>query len=193
MGSIALTVVALAAGTGAAAQGDPATAEMRGAIENCLPQAGPARPADGFSPAARTAMLTCLARESARVIGSQLPLRVDEITTLRSVVADGPELTYLNDVEVDAAGLTGEQSAALIETTRAYVCGQPLMRAAVSAGSSYRYIWFDRTGAEFNRMTIERCADDAGEEADSAAMGDELETTPPVTIARHEVALGADG
>lgn len=186
MGNIALMVIALAAGTGAAAQDGPtATDDLQVVVASCAPQGPRTRPAEGLSPAARTAMLSCLARESARVLNAQLPLRIDEITTLRSVAADGPELTYLNDVEVDAAGLTAAQSAALIETTRNYVCSQPLMRAAVTAGASYRYIWLDRSGAEFNRMTIERCADEADEEADVAASDDEPEETPPVEIARH--------
>ena len=124
-----------------------------------------------LSPAARTAILSCVARKSARLISSQLPLRIDEITTLRSVAANGPQLASSSDVEVDAAGLTEAESAALVETTRDYVCGQPAMRAAVSVGSSYRYIWFDRTGAEFNRMTIERCAHEADEEADKGGAG----------------------
>ena len=195
MRGIALALAFVLAGSGgaAAAQADPAAEEIQTAIAGCVPPDRRAGPTGAPSAAARSAMLSCLARESARLLSSQLPLRIDEITTLRSVAADGPQLTYLNDVEVDAAGLTAAQSEALIETTRGYVCSQPVMRAAVSAGSSYRYIWFDQTGAEFNRMTIERCADDIDEEADSAALDDGLEETPPVTIARHEAAPGADG
>ena len=43
------------------------------------------------------------------------------------------------------------------------------MRAAVST-APLSLIWFDRTGAEFNRMTIERCGDDADEEGDRASL-----------------------
>lgn len=185
--ALALVLVLTGTGAGAAAQEEPATEDMQAAVAGCVPRDGHVgRP----SPAERSAMLTCLARESARAISGQLPLRIDEITTLRSVAADGPELTYLNDVEVDAAGLSADQNEDLIETTRAYVCGQPLMRAAVSAGSSYRYIWFDRTGAEFNRLTIERCANEGDEEADMAS-GDDLDETPPVTIAWRAGTTGA--
>lgn len=186
--ALALAFVLIGTGTAAAAQGEPAAVDMQAVVAGCVPQDRQAGP--GISAAERSAMLTCLARESARAISGQLPLRIDEITTLRSVAADGPELTYLNDVEVDAAGLSADQNEDLIETTRAYVCGQPLMRAAVSAGSSYRYIWFDRTGAEFNRLTIERCADEADEEADMAS-GDDLDETPPVTIAWRAGTTGA--
>ena len=187
MRGIKLAVVIILAGTSgvAAAQADAPNEDMRNIVEGCVPPDQRTGPMDALSPAARSAMLSCLARESARLLSGQLPLRIDEITILRSVAADGPQLTYLNDVEVDAAGLTAAESEALIETTRATVCSQPVMRAAISAGSSYRYIWFDRTGAEFNRMTIERCADDAdGEEPDDA-----LDEAPPVTIARRSGAV----
>ena len=194
MRGIALILALVLAGTGngAAAQADPADTEIGDVFQGCAPpgrQSGPA----ALSPAARTAILSCVARESARLIGSRLPLRIDEITTLRSVAADGPQLTYFSDVEVDAAGLTEAESAALVETTRDYVCGQPAMRAAVSIGSSYRYIWFDRTGAEFNRMTIERCGDDADEEGDRASLDEAPEETPPVTIARHSTVASSEG
>ena len=178
--ALALAFVLTGTGTGAAAQADPAMEDMRAAVAGCASQDRREGSAGRISVAQRNAMLSCLARESARVINAQLPMRLDDITTLRSVAADGPELTYVSDVEVDAAGLSAAENEALIETTRAYVCSQPLMRAAVSAGSSYRYIWFDRTGAEFNRITIERCADDSDEDL---AAGDEPDDMP-VTIAR---------
>jgi hypothetical protein len=177
-------------GTTAAAQAEPAGAEIRQMVAGCVPPARPAGGPTSLSAAARTAALSCVARESARLIGGQLPMRIDEITTLRSVAADGPQLTYLNDVEVDGEGLTAEQSEALMATTRDYVCSQPLMRAAVSAGSSYRYIWFDRSGAEFNRMTIDRCEDEADDSEEAVDPDDE---TPPVTIARRGGAPGANG
>lgn len=193
MRGMKLAFVIILAGTSgaAAAQADAPDEDMRNIVEACVPPDRRAGPVDAPSAAARSAMLSCLARESARLLSGQLPYRVDDITTVRSVAADGPQLTYLNDVEIDAAQVTTAESEALIETTRDYVCSQPVMRAAVSAGSSYRYIWFDRTGAEFNRMTIEGCADDSDEEEDSAALDDELDETPPVTIARYEVVPGA--
>ena len=192
MRGIGLTFAIMLAGTGTAgaAQKEPAGADIRQAVAGCVPPARPAGGPESLSAAARTAALSCVARESARLISSQLPMQIDEITTLRAVAADGPQLTYLNDVEVDGAGLTTEQSEALMETTRAYVCSQPLMRAAVSVGSSYRYIWVDRTGAEFNRMTIERCADEADEGEDAVDPDDE---TPPVTIARLGGVPSANG
>jgi hypothetical protein len=188
--ALILALVLMGMGNVAAAQAGPSDTSMDDVFQGCAQPGRQARPSP-LSPAMRTAILSCVARESARLISSRLPLRIDEITTLRSVAADGPQLTYFSDVEVDAAGLTEAESAALVETTRGYVCGQPAMRAAVSVGSSYRYIWFDRTGAEFNRLTIERCADEADEEADLAS-GDELDETPPVTIARRS-GPGAEG
>ena len=65
----------------------------------------------------------------------------------------------------------------------------PASRAAVSAGSSYRYIWFDRSGAEFNRMTIDRCADE-GRAILAGHLNDKLQMQPTmVEAAQTAVAL----
>lgn len=157
-GIIGMAIAAgLAAPASAFAQPAGLRSDPQGVVKACLPPEQRQLAMSALSPAARLALMTCFQREAARQLNAQLPYRVDGATVLRSVATDGAQLTYLNDVDIDAAQVTAGQREEVIQSTRANACGQEGMRATMSHGGSYRYIWFDRSGAELMRTTIERC------------------------------------
>ena len=102
-------------------------------------------------------VVACANAESARQLNAQMPMRVDEITTVESVAAFGPEFVYNVRVEVDAAGVTAAMRDNLSAGTRNYVCNAADMRQTIGNGGRYRYRWADRAGRPVNEILIDRC------------------------------------
>jgi hypothetical protein len=105
----------------------------------------------------RKEVLTCANKELVRVLGAGLPTRVDEITVLDRVTAEGPVVTYHYTVDVDLAAVPAEGPAQLAETIRAQVCANPGTKSIVGYGGAYRYVWVDRSGKTINDLTVDRC------------------------------------
>lgn len=102
-------------------------------------------------------VVACANAESARQLNAQMPMRVDEVTTVESVAAFGPEFVYNVRVEVDAAGVTAAMRDNLSAGTRNYVCNAADMRQTIGNGGRYRYRWADRAGRPVNEILIDRC------------------------------------
>jgi hypothetical protein len=107
--------------------------------------------------AAMVDVVACANAESARQLNAQMPMRVDEVTTVESVAAFGAEFVYNVRVEVDAAAVTGQMRDQLSAGTRNYVCNAADMRRTIGNGGSYRYRWADRSGRTVNEVLIDRC------------------------------------
>lgn len=148
-----LTAVAAAAGAQPAnVQTD--TAEL---VRRCVPAGLESRQMSELSAAQREAMMSCAQGEAARQLNAQTPIRVDELTAVTAISAEGTQLTYHMQVQVNAADVTDAQRTAVAQSTRANVCGLEQMRRTMSNGGSYRYIWTDRAGAEIARTVIASC------------------------------------
>ena len=107
--------------------------------------------------AAMVDVVACANAESARQLNAQMPMRVDEITTVESVAAFGPEFVYNVRLDVDSAAVTGQMRDQMSAGTRSYVCNAADMRRTIGNGGSYRYRWADRAGRTVNEVLIDRC------------------------------------
>ena len=125
--------------------------------QTCLRPGDASRPISAFSDAERIELIACANREVVRVMTPRMPLRVDALTSLTSVVASGPMLTYNARVEIDASQLSQAQIEQLHQGTRTNACGQAQMRQTISMGGVYTYVWVDRNGRSLPPLTISSC------------------------------------
>jgi hypothetical protein len=125
--------------------------------QNCIRPGDANRPISDFTEAQRLELIACANREAARVIMPRLPLQVDALTTLTSVVPSGPLLTYNARVSIDASQLAPAQIQQLHQATRANVCGQAPMRRTIAMGGAYAYVWIDRSGRSLPPLRIDSC------------------------------------
>ena len=102
-------------------------------------------------------VVVCANREATRQLDARTPFRVDEVTTMDSVEADGPTVIYRQRVAVEARNVTDAMRASLEQTVRANVCGNSQMRNTISLGGAYTYVYVDRAGAFLHRIDIRRC------------------------------------
>jgi hypothetical protein len=125
--------------------------------QTCMRPGDASRPIAAFSEAERLELIACANREVVRVMTPRLPLRVDPLTSVTSVVASGPLLTYNARVDIDASQLVPAQIQQLHQTTRTTVCGQSAMRQTISLGGAYAYAWTDRNGRSLPPLRIDSC------------------------------------
>jgi len=125
--------------------------------QTCLRPGDANRPIAAFSDAERIELIACANREVVRVMTPRLPIQVDALTSLTSVVANGPMLTYNSRVDIDASQLAPAQIQQLHQATRTNVCGQAPMRQTISMGGAYAYVWTDRNGRSLPPLRIDSC------------------------------------
>jgi 3-phosphoglycerate kinase len=85
----------------------------------------------------------------------QLPLQVDKLTTLQTVVSAGKMLIYRYEIatkktEVDIGGFVSEMTEILKNNT----CQQKQMRASMNMNAKYKYMYFDTDGLLLADITI---------------------------------------
>ena len=102
-------------------------------------------------------VISCATAVSAEEINRQLPLRVDELTVLNRVEAQGMNLTYFQTVSIPAAQVTAEGREAVISGTRGNVCRSQDMALTIQRGGSYRYVWADPNGQIIAETRIASC------------------------------------
>jgi hypothetical protein len=124
---------------------------------DCLRPGDANRPIAAFSEAERLELIACANREVVRIMTPRMPLRVDALTTLTSVVSSGPLLTYTARVDIDASQLSPAQIEQLHQGTRTNACSQPSMRQTIAMGGAYAYVWVDRNGRSLPPLTISSC------------------------------------
>ena len=153
-----LTFVGMMAGIGAAAAAQPAVNVDGDSITRiCLTPSQRQRAMEDFAAAERMTIMTCLQREAARQLNTQLPRQLDEITVLHLVTSEGARLTYFAKLAVDAAKISADQRATLIQNTRNFVCSKADMRQTISYGGAYGYVWIDSNDVEIARTVVEGC------------------------------------
>ncbi|TFI56634.1 hypothetical protein E2493_19170 [Sphingomonas parva] len=107
--------------------------------------------------AAIAAKLSCFTREAAKRFNTQLPQKVDEVTVLERVSAEGTRLTYHYTVDLLVADLPAGTSEAMQTGVRANVCKADDMRATMALGGSYRYVWIDRNRKPITEAVVSGC------------------------------------
>ncbi|WP_085905600.1 type II secretion system pilot lipoprotein GspS-beta [Kiloniella majae] len=95
-------------------------------------------------------------QEAAAQINKNLPMQVDELTTLEAVSSEGAALVYNYKVDVkkdetDLDVFTSEVKKNLMAT----MCGKEPFSKLYSAGASYIYLYSDTSGDELTEITID--------------------------------------
>lgn len=145
------------ASASAAAQAPVSSMDMSRIQARAAECAGQARSQNNPSAEDMRRVITCATAVSAEEINRQLPLRVDELTVLNRVEAQGMNLTYFQTVAIALAQVTAETRQAVIESTRNNVCGAPDMALTIQRGGSYRYVWADQSGQLIAETRIASC------------------------------------
>ena len=101
--------------------------------------------------------LSCFTREAAVRFNKTLPNKVDNVTTLERVEANGPTLTYYYTVNILKAELRPGALESFKPVVSKKVCDAADMRSIVSVGGSYRYVWADRVGEKIGELLVNAC------------------------------------
>lgn len=102
-------------------------------------------------------VVACANRETARQLNPQMPLQVDQLTTVTSIDAVAAQLIYNVRIDIDGTAVSAANRQQLATETRNFVCNAPDMRTTIGNGGSYRYRWVDRSGASLGEALIDRC------------------------------------
>ena len=150
--ALALTLSFLA--EGAATQ----KVDVDGVAAACIRPGERDRSISSLTEQRRLEFLACAVRYGAEYMNSQMmPMRVDDITMLESVEAQGGTTIYHQRFSVGAREITPAIKAELDEAVRANVCGSEQMRRTISWGGAFAYVWVDRSGAFVHRLDIRDC------------------------------------
>jgi hypothetical protein len=131
--------------------------DTQGLIQECLNPADINRPLSEFSPEQRRALVVCGNRAAARQASSQMPLRVDALTTVTSIVAEDTTVIYNVRLDVDASTLPPGTVQRLEAGARSNACARADMRQTMAMGGAYAYVWTDRTGRQILSLRIDGC------------------------------------
>lgn len=96
-----------------------------------------------------------LAAEQAQ---GNLPMKLDEQTSLTKVSASGTEILYINELSgVEKGSITREalQTYAADINTRACAAGT---RKLLDAGGTMTYVYVDKASSEFGRLTLSKAS-----------------------------------
>ncbi len=131
--------------------------DTQGLIQECLNPADVNRPLSEFTPEQRRALVVCGNRAAARQANAQMPLRVDALTTVTSIVAEDTTVIYNVRLDVDASTLPPGTAGRLEAGARSNACARPDMRQTMAMGGAYAYVWSDRTGRRILELRIDGC------------------------------------
>lgn len=165
----ATSAVALLLGIGTGASTRPAAQDSkdatdpklkldeRAATNACVPAAEQKRPIETFTAQRKREIIACINAQAARDARGQLPVQLDEITTLEAISASGTVLTYRYRVAKDVSEIAPAVVERLGASVREKVCKSEDMRSAIQMGGSYAYAWIDRSGKPIHQLQIDRC------------------------------------
>jgi hypothetical protein len=90
--------------------------------------------------------------EAANTAKHALPVKVDDVTTLKDERVDGKRFVYVYEVSIDSIDATTQQA----KLTK-LVCGNNDLRIGMIKGVSYGYEYW-RNGALLSQFTVSSCA-----------------------------------
>lgn len=102
-------------------------------------------------------IITCVFTNTAAQMDSQLPKKVDQMTTLVSVSSNGPTFNYTYVLDVAMDSVRQENIDSLEAATQQNTCSTDSMVNTISLGGSYFYRWVDRSGTQITSMLIDGC------------------------------------
>ena len=133
------------------------TADPGAAVSNCLSAEDQTRRPEDMDPAERAEKIGCINAAMAAQINRQLPAKVDSVTTLNRVEADGMTITYHYTADVQASQLPPGAMDTVKAGARSNACGNPQMRQNLGYGAAYEYRWADKNGRALGELRIDRC------------------------------------
>ena len=85
----------------------------------------------------------------------QLPMRIDEITTLQSVLSAGKALIYNYRMSLKKSDLDTNKFIAEMKKTSVHnVCQQKQMKSILNLGGVYKYVYMGADGLIIGEITI---------------------------------------
>lgn len=102
-------------------------------------------------------IIACVFANTAAQMDSQLPKKMDPITTLVSVSSNGPTFNYTYVLDVSMADVRQQNIESLQAATRKNACGDASMSQTIGLGGAYFYRWVDRSGTQITSMRIDAC------------------------------------
>jgi len=133
------------------------TTNPQAAVAACLTPEQQRMSTDSMTLEQRRQAVGCIFAQTANQIRTQLPVKIDAVTSMVDIQAQGHVLRYSYRVEVDASSLPPTASAQLDQQTRSGTCGNPQTRAALDLGGAYAFTWSDRAGQPIHSVQIDSC------------------------------------
>lgn len=134
------------------------TMNAQAAVNACVTPEQQAMPIESLTPEQRIQMVSCLNTQSANQLRGQLPVRIDQATTLVDLQAQGPVLNYRYRVDMDSSSLPPNAGAQIEQQTRNAACANRDARRLLELGGAYAYTWVDRGGQTIHSMQLTSCA-----------------------------------
>ena len=155
--SILLAVggAALAFAVQASGDADEVRIDPESSFDACV-EAAPANETE-MDRDAWKALIACVFQQTAMQIDAQLPVKIDDTSTLVAVSSVGPQFNYTYVVNTLVDEMAAGAPATIEKSTRTNVCEDPDMLATIQRGGSYFYRWLDRSGAVIHTTLIEGC------------------------------------
>ena len=141
-----------------AAQG-PAIDERR-LLDACLPANERQLTIQQLAPARRATLNRCYNEETVRQLTPRLPIRVDPMTEIVQVSAEGANLIYRYRVAQRVAEMPAGTPDRLDAMTRSHACGGEDVRNIIALGGAQVILWTDRDGATIREVRVASCPDE---------------------------------
>ena len=93
---------------------------------------------------------------AAEEMRKQLPMRIDEVTTLQSVLSMGKSLIYNYRIELIKDDINNNFLQKQTGLLRQNVCGQKAMAKVIKLGRSYRYLYMSKDGLSLGSIEISK-------------------------------------
>jgi len=112
-------------------------------------------------PRARRASLNrCYNEETVRQLTPRLPIRVDRMTEIVLVSAEGQNLVYRYRVAQPVADMPAGTPERLDAQTRRHACGGEDVRNIIALGGAQVFRWTDRDGATIREVRVDSCPEE---------------------------------
>jgi hypothetical protein len=151
----AILITAIAVATAGCNQSPRATEHANAAVEtspaNTAAPANTSAPVTYADPAMARQVREALAKqlqEETRAMQARLPVRMDAVSEITAIRAEGLETIYTARVTVAVPNIETARAAAQAQA-QANICGNAPAREMVRHGGSYRYEFTDPAGATF--------------------------------------------
>ena len=91
--------------------------------------------------------------------GGKLPQRIDEVTTLQTVTANGPTMTYNYTVYVGKGQISAAEATKILKgELKPRICGRDLVPELIASGARYAFNYRYASGGLLTKFTIDNCS-----------------------------------